>query len=66
MNFGNTPAGLEWFLLVVWVLPVILGICFTIWFIRTLSSIAASLGDIVARLDSLEGAVRDASNARHI
>jgi hypothetical protein len=60
MNIGGF-GGMEWlFVLLVWALPFVLAI----WFIRTLSSIAASVRDIAVRIESLERAVRDASHGR--
>lgn len=43
------------FTLLVWILPLVL----VVWFIRTLTNMAASLRDIADRLVSLERAVRD-------
>ncbi len=42
-------------ILVAWGIPLAL----LVWFIRTLAVITRRLGDIVSRLDSLEGAIRD-------
>ena len=42
-------------LLLVWAV----GIALTVWFVRTLASIAASLRDVAARLSVIEQIVRD-------
>jgi hypothetical protein len=57
MNFGGGGfGGTEvLFLILIWALPFVIAI----WFIRTLSSIARSLRDVVDRLDSVERAIRE-------
>ena len=57
MNFGNSGFLEVMFEVLVWLIPVVL----LGWFVRTLSSISASLREIAERLGSVEGAIRDVS-----
>jgi hypothetical protein len=57
MNFGNSGLLEVIFAVLVWLIPVVL----LGWFVRTLSSISASLREIAERLGSVEGAIRDVS-----
>jgi hypothetical protein len=57
MNFGNIGVAELGFILLAWGLPLML----LVWFVRTLTAIAASLRDIADRLATLERAVRDTS-----
>lgn len=57
MNFGGTGFGELGVVLLVWAVPIGL----MIWFVLTLSSMAAALREIAARLGTLERAVRDSS-----
>ena len=56
MNFGNI-GGIEMLFVLVfaWGIPLAL----LVWFVRTLSAMAASLRDIADRLVSLERTMRD-------
>ena len=57
MNFGSFGAFEMMFVLIAWGIPL----TFLVWFVRTLSAMAASLRDIADRLATLERAVRDNS-----
>jgi hypothetical protein len=57
MNFGTSGFLELVFFLLVWGIPLVV----IVWFVRTLTAMAASLQDIANRLGSLERAVRDAS-----
>ena len=56
MNFGNI-GGMEmlFVLVLAWGIPLAL----LVWFVRTLSAMAASLRDIADRLATLERSLRD-------
>ena len=60
MNFVGPGLGELGFLLLAWTAPIGL----MIWFVRTLSAMAASLREIADRLGTLERALRDESNRR--
>ena len=60
MNFGGAGFGELGVVLLVWAVPIGL----MIWFVRTLSSMAAALREIAARLGTLERAVRDSAESR--
>ena len=57
MNFGNSGLLEVMFAVLVSLIPVVL----LGWFVRTLSSISASLREIAERLGSVERAIRDVS-----
>ena len=57
---GSLGGGELLFALLLWCVPLVL----LVWFVRTLSSIAAALRDMVARLATLEEAVRSSSTTR--
>jgi hypothetical protein len=58
--FGSSSVFEPVFTILVMTLPFVLAV----WFIRTLSTIADSLGQIVERLAALERAVRDEGASR--
>lgn len=55
MNFGNVGVMEMLFVLVVWAIPLTV----LVWFVRTLTAMAASLREIADRLASLERSIRD-------
>jgi len=55
MNFGNVGFFQIIPFLLIWLLPLFLAV----WFIRTVTSMAASLREIAERLATLERAIRD-------
>lgn len=55
MNFGNVGFFEMIPLLLIWLLPFVLAV----WFIRTVTSMSASLREIAERLAALERAIRD-------
>jgi hypothetical protein len=60
--FGASSVFEPVFTILVMALPFVLAV----WFIRTLSTIATSLGQIVERLAALERAVRDEGAGRRL
>lgn len=60
MNFGNFGLFELGFVLVVWGIPLT---CL-VWFVRTLSAMAASLRDVSNRLATLEREFRDDATHR--
>lgn len=60
MNFVGPGLGELGFLLLAWAVPIGL----IIWFVRTVSAMAAALREIAARLGTLERAVRESADRR--
>ena len=60
MNFVGPGFGALGFVLLAWAVPIGL----MIWFVRTVSAMAASLREIADRLGTLERAVRESSDRR--
>ena len=60
MNFGSLGFGELGFVLLAWAVPLLL----LVWFVRTVSAMAASLRDIADRLATIERAVRESTAQR--